>query len=68
MDDKTTYDTSIGTSERSVKSATKVWAIVLAVVFLAGLVMLYAFLSSGTDTDGSLPGAGRPAAGGAAEP
>jgi hypothetical protein len=39
------YDTSIGTRERSVMAATKVWAIVLAAVAAIGLVLLGMFLT-----------------------
>ena len=50
------YDTSIGTKERSVRSATKVWGLVLAVVFVIGLILLGVFYNSmGTATDGTTP-------------
>jgi hypothetical protein len=39
------YDTSIGTRERSVVAATKVWVIVLAAVAVIGLVLLGMFLT-----------------------
>ena len=38
------YDTSIGTRERSAVAATKVWAIVLAVVALIGIFTLWMLL------------------------
>jgi hypothetical protein len=47
------YDTSIGTNDRSVVSATKTWAIVLALVALFGIVMLTMFvMSSGSRSSG----------------
>ncbi len=50
MADRTAYDTSIGTEERSVKSATKLWAIVFAAIFLIGVTMILVFYSwSGDD-------------------
>ncbi|MBA2378516.1 MAG: hypothetical protein H0V76_02950 [Blastocatellia bacterium] len=67
MAEKTTYDKSIGTKERSVTAATKVWALVLGVVFVAGLIILYTMYSAGTTND-ALPTGTRPAPGGAAEP
>ena len=39
------YDTSIGTNERSVVSATKTWAIVLALVALVGVIILTMFMT-----------------------
>ena len=52
------YDTSVGTSERSAKSATKVFGLILALVFLIGLVLLgvlYTASPSGTGPGGSHP-------------
>lgn len=52
------YDTSIGTKERSARSATKVFGIVLAIVFLIGLVLLWFLYSSssvGSGPAGSVP-------------
>lgn len=43
------YDTSVGTNERSAVAATKIWAIVLGIVFLAGLIIISMFLLGGTD-------------------
>ena len=39
------YDTSIGTKERSVTSATKLWGIILGLVVLAGIIMIAVFMS-----------------------
>ena len=39
------YDKSIGTKERSATSATKLWGIILALVGLAGVIMIVVFLS-----------------------
>jgi hypothetical protein len=52
------YDTSIGTEERSARSATKVYGIILALVFLIGLVLLgvlYNSRSTGTGPSGTAP-------------
>jgi ABC-type transporter Mla maintaining outer membrane lipid asymmetry permease subunit MlaE len=38
------YGTSIGTKERSVVAATKIWAIILGLVALVGIVMMMMFL------------------------
>ncbi|MCC6327974.1 MAG: hypothetical protein IT174_05620 [Acidobacteria bacterium] len=50
------YDTSIGTKERSVVSATKLWGIVIAVVVLIGVLMLVMFFTSNSSglTNGQL--------------
>ena len=51
------YDTSIGTKERSARSATKFFGIILAIVFLIGLILLGVLYSSlGTGTDSTTPG------------
>lgn len=51
------YDTSIGTEERSARSATKFYGLILAVVFVIGLILLAVLYSSmGTATDGTVPG------------
>ena len=55
------YDTSIGTDERSARSATKLWAIVLAFVFLIGLVLILVFYNSSSATDTRPGGTARPA-------
>lgn len=53
------YDTGIGTKERSVVAATKVWGIVLAVVVLLGVIMITVFLMrSGTGGSGGGAGSG----------
>lgn len=47
------YNTSIGTQERSARSATKVFGLILALVFLIGLVLLgvlYTASPTGTGT------------------
>lgn len=46
------YDTSIGTEERSARSATKFYAIILGMVFLIGLVLLGIFYNSSTTGTG----------------
>ena len=40
------YDNSIGTNDRSAVAATKIWAIVLALVALVGVIMITMFLVS----------------------
>lgn len=60
MEEKPTYDTSIGSEERSARSATKLWAIVLAFVFLIGVVLVLVFYNTST-TDTGPGGTGRPA-------
>lgn len=42
------YDTSIGTENRSVVSATKLWALIIAAVVLAGIVMMVFFMMMGS--------------------
>ena len=47
------YDTSIGTEERSARSATKFYGLILGLVFLIGLVLLavlYSSMGSGTNS------------------
>lgn len=46
MADKTQtgYDTSIGTKDRSAASATKLWAIILGLIGLVGVIMITMFL------------------------
>ncbi len=47
------YDKSIGTEDRSVVATTKLWAIVLGIVFLLGLAMIiFFFVSSNTPDSG----------------
>ncbi len=60
MEEKPKYDTSIGTDERSARSATKLWAIVLAFVFLIGLILVFVFYSASTADTGP-GGTSRPA-------
>ena len=60
MAEKATYDTSVGTKERSVRSATKLWAIVFAFIFLIGITLILVFYSS-SSTDSGPGGTGRPA-------
>ena len=48
------YDTSIGTEDRSVVAATKIWGIVLALVALVGITMIFMFLA-GTNRPSSGP-------------
>ena len=51
------YNTSIGTQERSARSATKFYGIILAIVFLIGLILLGVLYSSlGSGTDSNVPG------------
>ena len=55
------YDTSIGTHERSARSATKVFGILLGIVFLIGLIflgVLYNSNSTGTVPNGTVPAGG----------
>lgn len=47
------YDTSIGSNERSVVAGTKMWAIVIGLIALFGVIMLMMFL---TRTDNSYRG------------
>jgi len=54
------YDQSIGTKERSVVSATKLWGIVIALAVLIGVVMILIFFSS--DSSGRENGELRPVA------
>ena len=50
------YDTSIGTEERSARSATKFHGLILALVFVIGLVLLGILYSSmGTGANGKSP-------------
>lgn len=49
------YDKSIGTNERSAVAATKIWAIVLALVALVGVIMISMFLLGGSETRSSGP-------------
>ena len=46
------YDTGIGTDERSARSATKVWGLILALVFLIGLVLLGVLYTAGSLSPG----------------
>jgi hypothetical protein len=39
------YDTSIGSNDRSVVSATKMWAVILGLIALFGVIMLMMFMS-----------------------
>ena len=48
MAERTTYDKSIGSDERSVVSATKLWSIVLGIVALLGLIAIVSFLMWGS--------------------
>lgn len=41
---QTTYHTGIDSDDRSVKSATKLWTIVLALVVLLGIALITTFL------------------------
>ena len=49
------YDTSIGSSDRSAVSATKLWAIVLALVGLVGIILISMFLLNPFGTASSGP-------------
>jgi len=52
------YDTRIGTDERSARSATKVFGLIIALVFLIGLVLLgvlYTSMPTGTGPGGAAP-------------
>jgi len=51
MADRMTYDKSIGSEDRSVVSATKLWGIVLAVVVLLGIIAIGSFLMWGSRAD-----------------
>jgi hypothetical protein len=54
---KQNYDTSIGSDERSARSATKFYAVILGIVFLIGLILLAVLYSSlGTGTNTMTPG------------
>lgn len=57
VNDRTDYDTSIGTEERSARSATKLWAIVLGIVLLIGISLIVTFYNSRVTTDGQPGGA-----------
>jgi hypothetical protein len=39
------YDTSIGTNDRSLVAATKLWAIVIGLIVLLGVIMLLMFMT-----------------------
>ncbi|HSI88315.1 MAG TPA: hypothetical protein VK918_04610 [Pyrinomonadaceae bacterium] len=60
MVQKAKYDTSIGTEERSVRSATKLWAIVFGFIFLIGITLILVFYWS-SSADSGPGGTGRPA-------
>ena len=62
------YDKSIGTSDRSVVSATKLWAIVLAGVLLVGIIMIAMFLAWPFGGASSGPVSSENTAAGPAEP
>jgi len=50
------YDTSIGTEERSARSATKFYGLIIALVFIIGLILLGVLYSSmGTGGNGTSP-------------
>ncbi|HEX6278414.1 MAG TPA: hypothetical protein VFZ49_00240 [Pyrinomonadaceae bacterium] len=51
MATKINYDTSIGSEERSVESATKFWGIVFAVILGIGVVMIAMFFMSDSGSD-----------------
>lgn len=51
------YDTSIGSEQRRVKSATKLWAIILGLVFVIGVALIITFFSS-ADTTRNNPSTG----------
>ena len=56
MPQKMTYDTSIGSEERSVISFTKTWGIVLALLFLIGIAILaMLYFGQGTTRDSGGP-------------
>lgn len=46
----TGYDTSIGSERRSVRSATKLWAVILGLVFLVGVALIITFFNSNLTT------------------
>lgn len=48
------YDTSIGTNERSVVSATKLWGLILGLIAVFGVILLMMFLTQ-TDSKSSGP-------------
>lgn len=53
MPRKMTYDTSIGSEERSVIAFTKTWGIVVAILFLIGIgILAWLYFGQG-DTRGS---------------
>ena len=60
MADNSNYDTSIGSEERSVRSATKLWAIVFGFIFLIGITLILVFYWS-SSADSGPGGTGRPA-------
>lgn len=51
MEQRAGYDTSIGTEDRSVVSVTKLWALVIAAVVLAGIIMMVFFMLMGSRSD-----------------
>ena len=44
------YDASIGTNERSVVAATKLWGIILVLIAVFGLIVLIVFLTRTNST------------------
>lgn len=57
MPQKMTYDTSMGTQERSVISATKTWGFIIAILFLVGLFVLFVLyygMGTGSSTSGGV--------------
>jgi hypothetical protein len=49
------YDKSIGTEDRSVVAATKLWAIIIGIVVLLGLGMILFFLTGSNMRDSGGP-------------
>jgi hypothetical protein len=52
-EDRRSYDTSIGSEQRSVVSATKIWVIVLGFVLLIGIVLILTFFNASPTTGGN---------------
>lgn len=46
--DRTAYDTSIGTNDRSVVAVTKFWGVVLAAVAIIGVLLIGYFIFAGS--------------------
>jgi len=50
--DRTGYDTSIGSKERSANSATKFWAIIFGIILIIFAVLFFTLFNSGSGASG----------------